>query len=170
MLNTGGDGLDSNGQAQMTNGVVIVNGPTNNGNGAIDVNGSFPISGGLLVAVGSSGMAETPDESSTQYSMLLNFDAVLAAGTLVHIQSSDGSEIVTFLAAKQFQSLVVSSPKFAAGVTYEGSFGGSTSGVTSDGLYPDGTYSGGAQYTSFTISSMVTRIGAAGGFGGPGMR
>jgi hypothetical protein len=170
VMNTGGDGLDSNGWLEMTNGVVIVNGPTNNGNGAIDVNGSFNITGGFLVAVGSSGMAEAPDESSAQYSLLLNFDSVLPAGTLVHIQSSDGSEVITFSAAKQFQSVVVSSSEFAAGATYDVYYGGSANGAASDGLYQDGAYSGGTQYTSFTISSMVTRIGAAGGFGGPGRR
>lgn len=168
VLNTGGDGLDSNGWFEMTNGVVIVNGPTNNGNGAVDVNGSFNITGGLLIAVGSSGMAEAPDESSTQYSMLLNFDTVLPAGTLVHIRSRDGNEIITFSAAKQFQSVVVSSPEFMADATYDVYYGGSAIGEANNSLYQNGAYNGGTQYISFTISGMVTRIGAAGGFGGPG--
>ena len=169
VINAAGDGLDSNGYVEMTNGVVIVNGPTNSGNGAIDVNGTFSITGGVLVAAGSSGMAEAPDESSTQYSVRLNFDTGLSAGTLVSIQSSDGNEIVTFAAAKQFQSIVVSSPEFAAGMTYNVYYGGSVSGVSQDGLYENGTYSGGTQYTSFTISSMVTYLGTGGGgFGNPG--
>jgi hypothetical protein len=168
VVNCGGDGLDSNGSAEITGGVVIVNGPTNDGNGAIDVVGSFDITGGMLVAVGSAGMAEAPDETSTQYSMLLNFDSMLPAGTLIHIQSSDGSPIVTFAAAKQFQSVVVSSPDFAAGETYEVYYGGSASGVMEDGLYQNATYSGGTPYTSFTTSSVVTRLGAIGSFGGSG--
>ena len=59
-VNAGGDGLDSNGSIERTGGTVIVNGPTNDGNGPLDYLGTFNISGGLLVAVGSSGMAQAP--------------------------------------------------------------------------------------------------------------
>ena len=45
-------------------GTVIANGPTNDGNGPLDYLGTFNISGGFLVAVGSSGMAQVP--SATQ--------------------------------------------------------------------------------------------------------
>lgn len=165
VLNSGGDGFDSNGIAQMTAGVLIVHGPTDNRNGAIDVNGSFDVIGGLLVAAGSSGMAEAPSETSTQYSMRLNFDAALPAGTLVHIQSSDGNEIITFMAAKQFQSIVVSSPELSAGITYDVYTGGRASGVANDGLYPAGSYSGGSLHTSFTVSGTVTSLGAVSNMG-----
>lgn len=36
-----GDGLDSNGNVTMSGGIVIVNGPTQGGNGALDYNGTF---------------------------------------------------------------------------------------------------------------------------------
>jgi len=68
-----GDGLDANGSAVMNGGLVIVNGPTTDKNGAIDVNGSFDMNGGELIAVGSSGMAETPSSSSSQYSIKVTF-------------------------------------------------------------------------------------------------
>ena len=40
-INSQGDGLDSNGNATITGGTVVVNGPTNDGNGALDVNGEL---------------------------------------------------------------------------------------------------------------------------------
>jgi hypothetical protein len=169
VVNAGGDGLDANGSIEMTGGLVIVNGPTENMNGALDCIGTFNVTGGFLVAVGSAGMAEAPDELSSQYSLLLNLDSPLQAGTLVHIQSSDGNDILTFSPVKQFQSVVLSSPELVAGGTYIVSFGGSSSGAASDGLYQGGSYSGGSEYVSFTISNVVTRIGA-GGFGGFGGR
>lgn len=61
-----GDGLDSNGSIEMSGGVVIVNGPTENMNGALDYDGSFLISGGTLVAAGSAGMAQEPSVDSSQ--------------------------------------------------------------------------------------------------------
>ncbi|MBN1120006.1 MAG: carbohydrate-binding domain-containing protein [Anaerolineae bacterium] len=159
VVDAGGDGLDSNGSVDMTGGVVLVNGPTNNGNGALDC-GTFNITGGFLMAAGSSGMAEAPDDSSSQYSVLINFDSAQAAGSLVHIQSSAGDEILTFAPTKQYQSIVFSSPKLANGETYDVYLGGSSTGTPNDSLYEGGSYTPGTQYTSLTISGMVTRIGS----------
>lgn len=162
-----GDGLDVNGTIDMTGGLVIVNGPTNNGNGPLDYLGAFNITGGFLVAVGSAGMAQAPSMSSTQYSMMYIFDSPQAAGTMVHIEAEDGEEILTFVPTKEYQSVVVSSPELKNGLTYYVYTGGSSSGTTSDGLYSGGTYTAGTQVTSFTVSSVVTVAGAYGG-GFPG--
>ena len=153
----------------MTGGTVIVNGPTNNGNGSLDFS-SFDISGGYLITAGSSGMAQSPSTSSTQYSVMYNFDTMQSAGTLVHIETENGEEVLTFAPAKEFQSVVVSSPELVNGSTYVVYLGGSTTGTPIDGLYSDGSYTAGSQVASFIISSMVTTLGAAGGFGpGGGM-
>ncbi len=58
-----GDGLDSNGSVEMTDGVVIVNGPTNSSNGVFDIGDSsgsyFDHIGGTLIGVGTNGMTIT---------------------------------------------------------------------------------------------------------------
>lgn len=158
-----GDGLDANGSISITGGTVIVNGPTENMNSALDCDGSFNVSGGLLVAVGSSGMAEAPDDSSSQYALMINSDTVQAAGTLIHIESSAGQEILTFAPTRQYQSVVVSSPDLINGETYEISYGGTASGEAQSGLYPAGSYTSGTAYARVTISGMVTRVGNSGG-------
>ena len=59
--------LDSNGNVYMTAGVVLALGPTNGGNGVIDFgdrNCTFSFTGGLLVAVGCSGMNAKPTAGS----------------------------------------------------------------------------------------------------------
>ena len=63
-LDAGGDGIDSNNSAIMTGGVVLAQGPTNGGNGVIDFDRSFSFSGGLLLAIGCSGMNQKPTTSS----------------------------------------------------------------------------------------------------------
>lgn len=166
VIEAGGDGMDINGAIEMTGGVVIVNGPTESMNGAIDYNNGFNMTGGFLLAAGSSNMAQAPDESSSQYALLINFDSMLPAGTLVHIENSEGEDIFTFSPSKQYQSIAFSSPELENGVTYEVFYGGEASGTVTDGLYQDATYSAGTQYTSFTISDVVTRIGNNAGFGG----
>jgi len=170
-VDAGGDGLDTNGSFEMTDGVVLVNGPTNNGNGPLDYNGSFNVSGGLIVAVGSSGMAQAPSDTSTQYSVLYNFDMAQAAGTLLHIQSQSGEEILTFMPTKEYQSVMISSSALQNGETYLVYTGGNSTGTVTDGLYEGGVYLPGTQVASFTISSIVTSNGAMGGGrsgGGPG--
>ncbi len=157
-----GDGLDSNGSITMTGGTVIVNGPTSNGNGALDYMSGFNMTGGLLVAAGSAGMAQAPDSTSTQNVMLLNFDSVLPAGTLIHIRATTGEEILTFSPAREFQSIVLSSATLASGATYEVYTGGSSTGTPSGSLVTGGAFSPGMLYTSFTVNSVITLIGSQG--------
>jgi hypothetical protein len=55
-VNAAGDGIDIGGSIEMTDGTVLVNGPTNSANGALDFS-SFNMKGGTIVAAGSSGMS-----------------------------------------------------------------------------------------------------------------
>jgi hypothetical protein len=160
-----GDGLDINGAAEMTGGIVLVNGPTANNNGALD-HVTFKITGGFLAATGSAGMAQAPSTSSTQYSLMHNFSTVQAAGTLVHIATSDGKEMVTFGPTKTYQSFVISSPELQNGATYVVYSGGRSTGVATDSLYAGGKYTAGAQVASYTLTSVVTGAGMGGPRGG----
>lgn len=176
VVDAGGDGLDSNGDIDMSGGVVLVNGPTDNGNGAIDFDGTFNLNGGTLVASGSSGMAETPSTSSTQASLNLIFSNTQQAGTLVHIEDENGDEVLTFAPTKNFQSIVISTPDMLQGSKYTLYSGGSHSGTTTDGLYQNGSYTIGTQLTTATLTDVSTSIsetGASittGGMGGGGGR
>ncbi|MCE5253151.1 MAG: carbohydrate-binding domain-containing protein, partial [Actinomycetia bacterium] len=162
-VDAAGDGIDCNGRMFMTAGTLLVNGPTNDGNGALDYLGEFTVTGGYIVAAGSAGMAQAPSESSTQYSLMVNFDTVQTAGTLVHIQDESGADIVTFAPTKEFRSFVVSSPDIKEGGTYIVYVGGSSAGTATDGLYPEGTYTPGEEYATLTVSGVVTTYGSFGG-------
>lgn len=173
-VDASGDGIDVNGSVKITGGTVIVNGPENNGNGALDYDGAFEMTGGLLVAAGSSGMAQAPDTSSTQYSVMVNFSSALAAGTVVHIETEDGKDILSFAPTKEYQSLVLCSPGLEKGASYNIYYGGSADGTSKDGLYNGGTYTAGTKFDSFTVSDIVTNVGTVsggmrgGGFTRPG--
>jgi len=118
----------------------------------LDCNGTFLMSGGFLVAVGSSGMAETPDDSSTQEVLAGSYGSAQAAGTLLHVEAQDGTDILTFVPAKAYQSLVICSPLLNKGTTYDVYSGGSSTGTLADGLYSGGTYTPGTLLGSLTIS------------------
>lgn len=157
VITSSGDGIDVNGSITMTGGTVIVNGPTANDNGAIDYDREFKISGGVLVAAGSSGMAQSPGTGSSQYSVLVSFRTAVAANTLINVRTSDGTGVFTFRTSKTTQSIAFSSSLLAQGKTYEVYTGGSSTGTLSEGLYA-GTYSGGTKAGSFSISAVSTKV------------
>ena len=166
-VDAGGDGIDSNGDITMTNGTVIVNGPTSDANGALDANGTILVNGGFLVAVGSSGMAEQPDGASAQNAIVTTFSQKQQANTIFSITGSDGSDLLTFAPAKAYSSVTFSSPDIKSGVEYTAASGGSyAGGASSDGLMANGSYSGGAAYGTVTVASILSYIGTSGGFGG----
>lgn len=77
-----GDGPDSDGSITMTGGTVIVNGPTDVGNGALDYDGTFKQSGGTLIAAGSSRMAQAPSKDSPQRAIHMTFPSTARARRL----------------------------------------------------------------------------------------
>jgi hypothetical protein len=157
-----GDGLDINGWAKMTGGTVIVNGPVVSDQGALDYDREFTMAGGTLVAVGSFGMAQAPDATSTQSSIVLSLGSPQPAGTLVHIEAEDGTGILTFAPIREYQSVVYSSSELKKGSTYNVYIGGRSTGSVVDGVYSGGSYTPGVRSARPTISSIVSGIGSIG--------
>lgn len=169
-LNASGDGLDSNGSVTVTGGTVIIDGPEDSGNGAFDYDGTFNMSGGILIAAGSSGMLQTISTSSSQYCISTVTTSYQSGGTLFNISDSDGNSIVTYEPSKKYNSVVVCAPNIENGKTYTASVGGSSTGKANEnGLYSGGSYSGGTAVGTVTISSIISSIGSGGGMNGGGM-
>lgn len=156
-VNASGDGLDSNGSIYVTGGTVIVEGPTDSGNGALDKGDSSDcaasITGGTVIAIGTAGMA-------------VNFDSGSQCSALVSLSGSEGTEITvddgsgfSFTASKAFECVVYSSPNMTQGNTYTITAGSESASMDfSSGLY---------------CSDVQTRgggMGGSGNMGGPGMR
>lgn len=160
-INASGDGLDANGSIYMKDGFVIVNGPTDNGNGALDYDNEFNISGGTLISAGSSGMLQGTSESSSQNTLKIVMNS-LEGGNIIRIESEDGKELLTFAPSKKFSSLVVSSPEINTGTTYKVYIGGTCTGEIKDGVYEDGDYENGTEIGSGTVESSVTSINEEG--------
>ena len=127
-----GDGLDSNGKLLISGGEIYVNGPTSNGNGALDYGSEATITGGTIVAAGSSGMAVNFGSNSTQGSILLNYQS--SSKDTIKVTDSDGNTIIEYTPAKSYNSVVVSSPKLTKGGTYKVTAGGETQSITLDSL------------------------------------
>lgn len=117
-INTDGDGVDSNGAALINGGNIVVYGPENNGNSSLDFQYGFIINGGSLLAAGSSGMAETPSESSAQNALVFYLDESFNNGSEIKLTDDNGNEILSGTSEKKFNWVCVSSENIVKGEKY----------------------------------------------------
>lgn len=113
-----GDGLDSNGSLYIKGGTITVNGPTNSGNGGMDYGAECVVSGGTLMMSGSSGMNQGPSDSSTQAVINAVIENPGKAGDTITLKDSTGTAILSYIAEKEYQALILSSAEIQAGQTY----------------------------------------------------
>lgn len=144
-INASGDGLDSNGSVTMTGGTVIIEGPTNSGNGALDYAGTFSYQGGTLIALGTSGMAQSVTPSDSSYALYVTYTRTQAAGDVIRLVNETGDELLSFTPTKSFSCLVFGSPELTTG------------SVTLS--------SGNSELCSFVIESNATSISSDGSEG-----
>lgn len=137
-VDASGDGLDSNGDLTVTGGETYVSGPTSSADGAIDYGegGTATITGGIVIAAGSSGMAENFDSGSTQGAALVTLSG--NAGDTVTVTDADGSVLASYAPTKQYACVVVSAPGMITGGTYTVSNSSGSVEVTLDSvIYSD---------------------------------
>lgn len=141
-VNASGDGIDSNGDLTITGGEVYVSGPTSDGDGALDYAGTGTITGGILIAAGSSGMAQSLS-SDAQGVMLLMLSGAQSAGSAVTVKDADGTVLASFTPEKSYTSVVISAPGMESGGTYTVECGGESRSVTLEGCtYSEGGFGG----------------------------
>ena len=160
-----GDSIDSNGNVEVTGGVLLVSGPTSDGNGAFDYDGSATVSGGIVLMVGSTGMAQSFTSGTQAFAMA---SASGEAGQSVCVVGGGGNVVASFTAAKRFGMVLASSPAFAEGGEYTLVIGGEVANANADGYTDSGVVSGGSEI-AITASCMAsTGMGGAGGMGAGG--
>ncbi len=132
-VNASGDGIDSNGELTISGGETYVSGPTNNGNGTLDYSGTAKITGGIFVGAGSSGMAQSFGEDSTQgvIFVAMNSQSSKSAITLL---DADKKEIVSWTPDKEYTSVIISAPSVKEGGQYTLTAGETTENITMDSL------------------------------------
>lgn len=145
-VDASGDGIDSNGSITVTGGITMVSGPDNNGNGAFDYGSTAHVSGGTLIALGASGMAQGFSSAEGQGAIFCTFNTQ-RGGSLFEVRDGNGDVIVSFTPAKNYQCAVVTSPDIQKGNIYT---------LTSDGN------------TIASVEMTSELYGSSGGMGGMG--
>ena len=129
----GGDGVDSNGDLTINGGEIYIDGPSDNGNSAIDYGdrSSAYVNGGMLVAIGSSGMAEGMSDSSKQEVLMVKLGEQMEAGDVV-LTDSEGNVIVSYTALKSYDCVIISTAEVESGATYTLTTSGTMTEVTAE--------------------------------------
>lgn len=143
-VDASGDGLDSNGSILISGGTVVIYGPTSGMDAGMDADRGIVITGGKVFVASTLGMVETPASNSTQYVVSYAHQSMITAGSVITLCDKDGNVILAATVQKNCQSIIFSTPDLINGETYS-------------------LYGGDTQLTSFTVSSIITTIGSAGG-------
>ena len=150
-LNIKGDGIDSNGTLTINGGTIVIDGPTNSGNGPIDSDGAMTINGGTLAFASSAGMVQLPNGNDKQSILKLTFSHPQTAGTEVSVIAKEsGNTLFAHTAANNFQCFIFSAAELEAGKDYTICVGGeayetitATAGTASAGTATGGMGMGG---------------------------
>lgn len=132
-VNAQGDGIDSNGSVTISGGAIYVSGPENSGNAALDYDSDANISGGIFVASGTSQMAQNFGATSTQGAMLVSVDSQ-SGGSIIKLTDSSGKELISWVADKAFDSVIISCPEITEGAVYSLTAGSFETEITMDTL------------------------------------
>lgn len=167
-LNTqSGDGLDSNGAIEVTDGIIIISGATNGPECTIDYNSYAKITGGVLIGCGTSEMSQNFGSKSTQVSVLCNMGSI-DGGTRISCCDENGNIIVSFVPEKAFSSLLISSPTLKVGNTYSICINGTTASEAEHGFATDGMLENGESLGEITLDKTVMTFSTQGANTGKG--
>lgn len=166
LINASGDGVDSNGDITINDGVLLVSGPTNSGNGSLDMGGSANINGGVAILTGSSGMAERFSDNSNQPSLAYTISNTVNGGVSISITDKNGNVLASFLPSKNYNHVVLSCPTLKKGNDYNLCVGGTISGADKNGYTSSGRITNADDTFDVTLSSISTSYGSAGMGGG----
>lgn len=139
IVNSSGDGLDSNGDIHINGGEVYVSSAEDSGNTALDWNGAGYVDGGILIAAGMPGMAEAVSDESGQNILTVCYENRIAAGTEISVKDPEGKVIMGWTVPKAFQSLQLSASGLETDKTYTVTAGETENSVTITGT---NTYEG----------------------------
>ena len=139
-LDSQGDGVDSNGNVEITGGTLLVNGPSSDGDGAFDYDGEATISGGTVLVAGAVGMAQSFTSGTQAFALV---QASGSAGNVIEATDADGNVIATLTATKAFGCVLVSGAGVSDGDTITVSVDGAVTTATASTTGTSGIATGG---------------------------
>ena len=116
-MNASGDGMDANGTLEISGGFTVVCGPTQGDTAVLDYDKTAIITGGTFIGTGSTMMAQTFSEGSTQGVFAVTCGSQ-PAGTQILLQDANGGTVVDYAPDLPFGLVILSTPELVAGEAY----------------------------------------------------
>ena len=148
----------------INDGIVLVSGPENSGNGAIDCGLDAKINGGTAIITGSSGMATSFSNESKQASFMHNLDEIISGETFISF-SDKNNIFASFKPIKQFNSVIISSPDLEVGKTYSLNIGGKIENTDNNGYAKNPKHLNIENTVEIELTSVSTSNGQGNGMG-----
>ena len=123
-----GDGIDSNGTLEITDGYITVCGPMQGDTATLDYDVSAVIAGGTFIGPGASGMAQT--FSDAKQGIIAVGVGNQSAGTQIKLTDSKGNTVLTHTPELSFAVVIISSPDIISGDTYTMTVGSISGEIT----------------------------------------
>lgn len=155
---TGNDAVDSNSAMTITGGLLLASGAREPEEGIdVDQASKLSITGGTVINQKGNMLNLTTTQCKVP---TIKYSSSISAGTLITVTNSSGAHIMSFKAPQAMsQGCYITLPEFVSGSSYKLYTGGSVSGGTVfNEVTKGGTFSGGTQVKSFTISSNLTTL------------
>ena len=116
-LQASGDGIDANGTLTISGGYTVVCGPTQGDTAVLDYDRTAIITGGTFIGTGSTMMAQTFSEGSTQGVFAVTCGSQ-QAGSAITLKSASGETVIDYTPQLSFGLVVLSTPDIVAGEIY----------------------------------------------------
>lgn len=171
-INAMGDGIDSNNTILVSGGVTLVSGSPSGGNAAFDYDGEATVTGGVLIATGGSGMAQSFTSAENQGCMLFGLNGGPAGRNLAVI-NAEGKVVAAYTPENSYSAVVITAPGIQVGNTYQVVIDAAIDGADAHGFAADAAYTGGTVLGSIEMTTVLQGGsghsmggGPGGGFGG----
>lgn len=171
-INAMGDGIDSNNTILVSGGVTLVSGSPSGGNAAFDYDGEATVTGGVLIATGGSGMAQSFTAAENQGCMLFGLNGGPAGRNLAVI-NAEGKVVAAYTPENSYSAVVITAPGIQVGNTYQVVIDAAIDGADTHGFAADASYTGGTVLGSIEMTTALQGGsghsmggGPGGGFGG----
>ena len=171
-INAMGDGIDSNNTIHISGGVTLVSGSPSGGNAAFDYDGEATVTGGVLIATGSSGMAQSFTAAENQGCMLFGLNGG-PAGRNLAIVDANNRIVAAYTPENSYSAVVVTAPGLQVGSTYTVVIDAIIGNADEHGFAVAASYTGGTALGSIEMTTAL-QVGSGhsmgggpgGGFGG----
>lgn len=163
------DGIDSNGTLYISGGVVIANGTSQPEEGFDCDQNTFSVTGGTLIGIG--GSTSIPTSTATTQPVLILGGLSFTQNTYLCLSDADGNKVWTYRIPRSINqaALLISSPSLKQGSSCTLTTGVSVAEATEwNGYAIDGIISGGNTLATSQLTSIVTSSGSLSGQPGGG--